>query len=65
MPVAEAESAGAEEELGSVNSPFSDHHLSIEELRRGIGLPSLMVIDDFLLQPDAVRREALRLTSIE
>lgn len=45
-----------------MNSPFADHHLSIEELRRGIGLPSLIVIDDFLLEPDAVRRTALQLT---
>jgi len=41
---------------------FADDKLTIEELRRGHGLPWLIVIDDFLRDPDAVRRRALELT---
>ena len=44
-----------------MNSPFSDHHLSVEELQRGVGLPSLIVIDDFLRDPDSLRQRALEL----
>jgi hypothetical protein len=45
-----------------MNAPFADNSLKIEELRRGFGLPWLIVIDDFLSDPDAVRRRALELT---
>jgi hypothetical protein len=45
-----------------VNPPFADHSLTLEELRRGLGLPWLIVIDDFLPKPDAIRSRALELT---
>jgi hypothetical protein len=38
------------------------NRLTIEDLRGGIGRPWLIVIDDFLSEPDAVRRRALELT---
>ena len=38
-----------------------DTHLDIDELRRGFGLPWLIVMDDFLRDPDALRNHALRL----
>ena len=41
---------------------FADNSLTIKEVRRGFGLPWLIVIDDFLLEPDAVRRRALELS---
>src|SRR4051794_3989351 len=41
---------------------FADNSLTIKELRRGFGLPWLIVIDDFLSEPDALRRRALELT---
>lgn len=45
-----------------MNAAFADKSLSIKELRRGVGRPWLMVIDDFLSNPDTVRRRALELT---
>ena len=45
-----------------MNAYVADDKLSIGELRRGFGLPWLFVIDDFLREPDAVRRRALELT---
>ena len=48
--------------MQQVEAPFADLSLSIEELRRGIGLPSLIVIDHFLREPDALRQRALDLT---
>jgi len=36
--------------------------LSIGELRRGLGFPWLVIIDDFLRDPDGIRRRALELT---
>jgi hypothetical protein len=44
-----------------VNAAFADKNLSIGDLRRGFGLPWLFVIDDFLREPDAIRRRALEL----
>jgi hypothetical protein len=46
----------------SVNPLVSDQHLTVEELRRGVGLPWLFVIDDFLVEPDTLRQRALELT---
>jgi hypothetical protein len=48
-------------ESEGVNPPFSDHLLTVEELRRGVGMPWLLVIDDFLADPDVLRRRALEL----
>lgn len=48
--------------MNEANSQFADEHLSIEQLRRGHGLPWLIVIDDFLRDPDAMRQRAMQLT---
>jgi hypothetical protein len=40
----------------------ADKNLAIGEVRRGFGFPWLIVIDDFLREPDVVRRRALELT---
>lgn len=45
-----------------MNSPYSDKALSVGELLRGRGMPWLLVIDDFLRDPDAIRARALGLT---
>ena len=45
-----------------MNAPFADNSLSIPDLARGFGLPWLIVIDNFLRDPQAVRRRALELT---
>ena len=51
--------------MNPVNAPFADNSLSIEQLRRGFGLPWLIVIDNFLRDPEAVRRRALELTYVK
>lgn len=48
--------------MQQAGSFVADYNLSIEELRRGVGLPSLIVIDDFLQAPDVLRERALELT---
>ena len=45
-----------------MNAFSADTHLDVGELRRGFGLPWLIVMDDFLRDPDALRRRALELT---
>lgn len=45
-----------------MNAPSADTILDIEELRRGFGLPWLIVMDDFLRDPDEVRSRALELS---
>jgi hypothetical protein len=45
-----------------VTAPAADYNLSIGDLRRGFGLPWLIVIDNFLRDPEALRRRALELT---
>jgi len=42
--------------------PYADNALSVGQLRRGHGLPWLIVIDDFLRDPEPVRQRALGLT---
>ena len=41
---------------------IADKNLDVGELLRGHGLPWLIVIDDFLRDPDALRQRALQLT---
>jgi hypothetical protein len=45
-----------------VDEVKADKILNIGEVRRGFGFPWLIVIDDFLREPDAVRQRALELT---
>ena len=42
--------------------PSANTHLDIGELRRGLRLPWLIVMDDFLRDPDALRNKALAMT---
>ena len=44
------------------NTPASDAILDVEALRGGFGLPWLIVLDDFLRDPDAFRSRALELS---
>lgn len=48
--------------MAEVNAPIADYNLNVGELRRGFGFPWLIVIDNFLRNPDEVRRRALELT---
>jgi hypothetical protein len=48
--------------VNEANAPFADSNLSIGDLRRGFGFPWLIVIDNFLRDPHAIRRRALELT---
>jgi len=48
--------------VNEANGPAADHNLSMKELLRGYGLPWLIVIDDFLRDPEVIRRRALELT---
>jgi hypothetical protein len=50
--------------LNEVNAPSADTVLDIEDLRRGFGLPWLIVMDDFLRDPDVLRRRALQLSYV-
>ena len=48
--------------MNQVNAGTAGKNLSIRDLRRGLAFPWLIVIDNFLREPDVIRRRALELT---